>query len=171
VLTSTDVTVMRGVMDTKIIQSLRRELAELDAELHADPRYQKIHHIKELLTLYGASRPLPTTNPRPSAPSGANGHANRSALSSKNAKMEQRVEEILAQHGVLHRKVILDDLVAQGLMGTEKNMMAHLASFLSDRRDRYASDGRGNFRLRREGDTQNGSAGSEEPAEDHPIGA
>jgi len=159
-------------MDTKTIESLHRELAELDAELQADPRYQKIHHIRELLTLYGAPRSDSATNPRPSASSSSvNGHANRSAMSSKNAKMEYRIDEILSEHGVLHRKAILDDLVAQGLMGNEKNMMAHLASFLSDRRNRYASDGRGNFQLRRESDTQNGSTGSEEPAEDHPIGA
>jgi hypothetical protein len=158
-------------MDTKVVQSLHRELEELDTELRADPRYQKIHHIRELLALYG-SPTHQASGPRSSTTSSGrtNGHANR-PMNSKNAKMEQRIDELLAQHGELHRSKILEDLVAQGLMGHEKNIMAHLASFLSDRRDRYVSDGRGNFRLRTESASQNDSAGSEEPAEDHPIRA
>ena len=45
----------------------------------------------------------------------------------------------------MHRKVLLENLVQKGIMGTERNSSPDLAAFLSEHRDRYAPDGRGNF--------------------------
>jgi len=47
----------------------------------------------------------------------------------------------------MHRKVILEHLVKKEIMGTEQHPLAYLAAFLSDSREKYAPDGRGNFSL------------------------
>src|SRR5436190_17823031 len=128
----------------KIVQTLRLELAELEAGLQA--RQQKIQRIKELLALYEApSGQQPTGNVAPGAK--GNGRVMPPANLTKNEKMEDGILVILRANGEMHRKTILEYLTAQGIMGGEKNPIGHLAAFLSARRDLFVSDGRGNFRL------------------------
>jgi hypothetical protein len=161
-----------------IVQTLRRELLDLEADLRADPRHQKISHIKELLALYGEAVTTDASaqssdNLTPPPRRGNGTHLAGSRKSTKTIRMEQGVVELLAKSGESHRQVILDYLNSHGIMGGEKNPMGHLAAFLSDHRHVFASDGRGNFRLveTSNGGAQSTSAGSEEPAENHPIGA
>ena len=65
--------------------------------------------------------------------------------------MGDTVDALLSENGTLHRSDILNVLLAKGVMGTEKDPMAHLAAFLSDSRDKFQSDGKGNFSLRQQG--------------------
>jgi hypothetical protein len=66
----------------------------------------------------------------------------------KKVRMIQAIENLLSLRGSAHRKEILTHLQNAGLMGHERDPMAHLAAFLSGERDRFASDGRGNFTLK-----------------------
>jgi hypothetical protein len=128
----------------KIVQTLRLELAELEAELQA--RQQKIQHIKELLALYE----MPTGQQQPgNVTPGAKGNGREMPPGNltKNERMEEGVLYILRANGEMHRRAIVDYLTAQRIMGGEKNPVGHLAAFLSLRRDLFVSDGHGNFRL------------------------
>ena len=61
--------------------------------------------------------------------------------------MVQAIQSLLSLRGTVHRKEILTHLQNAGLMGHERDPMAHLAAFLSGERDKFVSDGRGNFTL------------------------
>jgi hypothetical protein len=128
----------------KIVQTLRLELAELEAELQA--RHQKIQRIKDLLALYEMPPGQIQSSKDASAPK-RNGSGASSSNLTKNEKMEDGILVILRANGEMHRKTILEYLTAQGIMGGEKNPIGHLAAFLSARRGLFVSDGRGNFRL------------------------
>jgi hypothetical protein len=67
---------------------------------------------------------------------------------SKKAQMTRSIEGLLGLRGSVHRAEILAHLQKAGIMGHESDPMAHLAAFLSGERDKFASDGRGNFTLR-----------------------
>jgi hypothetical protein len=128
----------------KIVQALRLELAELEAELQVGQK--KIERIRELLALYET----PTGQQQSgNAPSGAkrNGAATPPDGITKNERMENGIIDLLRTHGEMHRQALVDYLTDQGIMGGEKNPVGHLAAFLSARRDLFVSDGRGNFRL------------------------
>jgi hypothetical protein len=122
---------------SELISALERERVQLET---------KLRHVNGLLELY-ATESAPAQTPK------ANGDARapRRRLSSKTVAMEREVTNLLREKVQLHRSAILDDLNAKGIMGGEKNQMAHLASFLSERRHLYAADGRGNFRLAEQG--------------------
>jgi hypothetical protein len=128
----------------KIVQTLRLELAELEAELEA--RHQKIRRIKDLLALYEKPAGDQSSGKDAQSPK-RNGSATPSSNLTKNERMEETIFNLLVASGEMHRRAIVDHLTAQGIMGGEKNPVGHLAAFLSARRDLFISDGRGNFRL------------------------
>lgn len=66
----------------------------------------------------------------------------------KNAAMEDAIDRRLSEGVPVHRQQLLETLVAHQIMGAEKNPLGHLASFLSDRKHKYQSDGKGYFTLR-----------------------
>jgi hypothetical protein len=128
----------------KIVQTLRLELAELEAELQA--RHQKIQRIKDLLALY--EMPPGQQQSGNAAPATQrNGSGAPSSNLTKTERMEESILQLLSANGEMHRRVILDYLTDHGIMGGEKNPIGHLAAFLSERRGLFISDGRGNFRL------------------------
>jgi hypothetical protein len=83
----------------------------------------------------------------------------------KNAQMAQEITNLLAARGSTHRAQILEHLTTRGIMGREKNPMAHLAAFMSDHRSKFASDGRGNFTLQRGDQTEPVRSGGETVAQ------
>lgn len=129
---------------SELVDALRRELARLEAELRADPRSIKIAHIKELLTAYEKERPTSAPESTPT-PERQHPRTNGSGMT-KAAMMEESIVGLL-RNGQMHRGRILDHLKSLGIMGHEKNPMNDLAGFLSAHRDRFVSDGNGNFRL------------------------
>ena len=73
---------------------------------------------------------------------------------SKAAQIKAEVTDLLSARGTEHRQKILDHLIAKGLMGHEKAPLASLAAYLSENKDTFVADGRGNFSLRRESRTE-----------------
>jgi hypothetical protein len=122
-----------------------------------------VEKLRELLTLFEADTPtLPQSRveydvaanvevqveaPR-AVLSGQGQVYARPNLLPKKVRMIQTIEGLLSLRGSVHRKEILTHLQNAGLMGHERNPMAHLAAFLSGERDKFASDGRGNFTLK-----------------------
>jgi hypothetical protein len=84
---------------------------------------------------------MPTSFPRTPR------HATRRDAPDREAR---RASDLLAVKIEVHRSAILGHLTSAGIMGGEKNPVSHLASFMSDHRHLYVSDGKGNFRLRSE---------------------
>jgi hypothetical protein len=69
---------------------------------------------------------------------------------SKKARMIRTISDLLALRGSVHRTKILQRLIEAGIMGGERDPLAHLAAFLSNEKDKFASDGAGNFSLRQQ---------------------
>jgi hypothetical protein len=132
-----------------LVTALRSELAALERELQSDARYVKVQRIRELLTAYAPVKDI-TSKPTPKQ---RRGRIRRKAarLPSKAQRVLHEVEALLMTRGRLHRKEILAHLVSKGLMGKEKTPMANLAAYLSSWRARFETDGKGNFKLRPEG--------------------
>lgn len=131
----------------EMVNALRRELAQLEAELRADPRYVKIDGIKNLLAIY--QKEAPPANLQQAAPAAEARARPRVQLKSgpKARDIKTAVTELLAANGSVHRKAILDHLIGKGLMGHEKNPLKQLAAYLSGWRAEFKSDGLGNFSL------------------------
>lgn len=134
----------------QLVTALQQELAQLEAELKADPRYRKATRIRELLADYvdqaqpqalaaksqaisasSTTLPLRETGPRPS----------------KKALIKNEIEQLLSK-GPMHRKEILEILQTKGLMGHEKNPMANLAAYLSAFPDDFVNDGSGIWNIK-----------------------
>lgn len=75
----------------------------------------------------------------------------------KKARVKAKVSELLGEHKLLHRNDILSVLIAENIMGSEKNPLASLAAYLSEFKELFLPDGRGNFRLRPHGGFTNES--------------
>lgn len=124
----------------------------------------KVEKLRELVALYEADESprtatqldLPdTANPQSRAVVGIPGrrpsvniNSETLALRSKKARMTKFVTDMLSLRGSVHRNELLKGLQETGIMGHEKDPIAHLAAFLSGERDRFGSDGKGNFHLR-----------------------
>lgn len=138
-----------------VIETLHAELAGLEAELSADVRYLKAQRIRELLALYEdrpetpvQAKAQPTKGVKSPRGQTLNGFwANKSERDSKKRQIRAKVEQLLTERPVVHRGELLEALKAANLMGHEKNPMASLAAYLSEWRDQFTPDGRGNFML------------------------
>jgi hypothetical protein len=130
----------------------------------------KVEKLRELIALYEADVPAATATQMPltgmaefdvtanavakamvveveALLSGQGQVTARANVLPKKVRMIQTIQSLLSLRGSVHRKEILSHLQNAGLMGHERNPMAHLAAFLSGERDKFASDGRGNFTL------------------------
>jgi hypothetical protein len=127
---------------------LREELAQLERELSKDPRFQKIEHLRALLTLYQGDDPRrqpPVAPPAAGAAPGADGADQRT---SKGARIKQGIVQLLRANGPMHRSRLLEHFETQGLMGHERNPMANLASYLVELGDTVQSNGKGVYEIR-----------------------
>lgn len=136
----------------KVVDTLERELARLEAELRADPRYRRITRIKELIADYLSDGlpDLPGTQPVPLIRQAVPLRAVRDGEPRQNSKaaiIRNEIRSLLADKQRMHRSDILTHLVAKGLMGHEKSPLASLAAYLSDWKDMVAHDGQGNWFL------------------------
>lgn len=77
---------------------------------------------------------------------------------SKKERVKRKVSELLGERGLLHRNDILSVLIAENIMGSEKSPLASLAAYLSEFKELFLPDGRGNFRLRPHGGVTNESS-------------
>jgi hypothetical protein len=68
---------------------------------------------------------------------------------SKSSRMMIEIKKMLSQKESVHRKELLDYLLATKIMGNETDPMQALAIFLSNHKEDFQSDGSGNFSLRK----------------------
>jgi hypothetical protein len=154
------VSALRSELESSSLNIEAMEAAVIAAQERLRFANDKVDRIKGLLAIYEAEQvSLTVTVPAP--PSAENALtplvdaprvgvrlAPNARPVSKKAQMEREVRELLAMRGRAHRLMILNHLTDRGIMGTEKNPLGHLAAFLSDNRDKFESDGAGNFKLR-----------------------
>jgi hypothetical protein len=122
--------------------ALERELERLETELKNDPRHRRADQIRALLAEYKNGTPLTLTV------SSVPVRRERVRLS-KAASVRIAVQEFLRDNGPSHRTLILKHLVETKVMGHEKKPLAALAAYLSEFRELFEPDGRGNFSLKK----------------------
>jgi hypothetical protein len=129
-----------------LIPALNAELQQIERELRKDPKYQRAALIRELLKSYDTPSEAPNQLNVLRSPSGANGSEEHL---SKGAKIKKEVFSLLRQRGAVHRKVLLDHLIAKGLMGQESRPMKSLGKYLWDWGDEVHSPNKdGNWALK-----------------------
>lgn len=144
-------------MNQTLIDALLSEFGEVSADLrkNPDPRQVKLDKIAALLTTYGVTPP----NAMSVAVATNNGNvmvnppfvqppAADAKPTTKRERVRAALSEFLKQRGLAHRNTILDYLVDAGVMGHEKDPLQSLASYLSESKDLFAFDGKGNWYLR-----------------------
>jgi hypothetical protein len=125
---------------SNFITVLKAEIAELEAELRADPRHRKLARLRETLAEYeppnASKQPSLLLTPSETIISGMmNG--------TKEAKIKAELTAIFKAKGPQHRTLLLEHLKQKGLMGHEKDPLASLAAYLSGWKDSFAFDGKG----------------------------
>ena len=155
---------------SELVQNLLHELAAVEADVgkleseaaKVQARLRialdKADKLKAVIALYAeapSDRPQPQLFTPMSAQSCEQGvvtePVGNQRHGSKASLLKAEVTHLLDVRGTEHRQKILEHLVSKGLMGREKNPLANLAAYLSDNKDVFATDGRGNFSLRRMG--------------------
>jgi hypothetical protein len=133
------------------VPALKSEIAELEGDIrdNPDPRIRKLERLRSTLAEYEPVDYVPQSNgktaplePLPAAPG--------AKAATKAARMKGYIDGVLHGHLKIHRKSLLEGLIANGIMGKEADPMQALAIFLSSNKDDYKSDGEGNY-SRREG--------------------
>lgn len=104
--------------------------------------------------LQGARAAVPP--PHLPAPSDlpARAPASASGPTSKGARARELIAGALRADGPLHRRRLLELLLADGVLGTEARPMKRLAKILSQNRHLFGSDGRGTYSLLTAGHTR-----------------
>jgi hypothetical protein len=141
-----------------IVPALKAEIADVEADIRAnpDPRVRKLQRLRETLAEYEPApvdrqamlASLPRTNGNGSI-SPAEPLAAAPSAMSKAARIKLHIAKILTEKGSVHRKDLLDSLLAAKIMGNEADPMQALAIFLSSQREIFQSDGSGHFSLRK----------------------
>lgn len=142
---------------------LRIELAALEEALQADPRVRKINHLRALLSLYDDDTEAQPVNgahdggersEEPVSNMQTRQNASPQSDAFKAVPKIQRFKEIaereLNNTPSAHRTYLLGKMVEAGVMGNEKDRMAAFASNMHQLKEFFESDGKGNFRLRRD---------------------
>lgn len=151
----------------KLVPALKAELDKLNLELEENPLFKKIRQIEALLTLYEKTEPAPsvaptaaikpdltptenqylaevepaiTQAPLPLAPGSVR-------TNSKVAKVRRAVFDYLTARGPSKRSDILNHLKQKGLMGTEKEPIRVLASYLTTSKDLFENRGAGVWKI------------------------
>ena len=154
---------------SELVPTLRHELASVEADVakleseaakvqaRLRVALDKADKLKAVITLYVEERsdrsqpqlfaPIATQSIEPAEATEPASKRN----GTKATLLKAEITHLLDVRGTEHRQKVLEHLVSKGLMGHEKNPMANLAAFLSDNKDLFATDGRGNFSLRRVG--------------------
>ncbi|MBC9179077.1 hypothetical protein [Pseudoroseomonas ludipueritiae] len=78
----------------------------------------------------------------------------RGKPNSKSSRACARIEAALREHGPLHRRRLLEILLADGVLGAEARPINRLATILTENRHLFSSDGRGTYTLAAAGHTE-----------------
>ena len=120
------------------IAALKLELQQIEAQLAKDPAFRRAARIRELLADYEGVEAATEVRATPRQPI---------SKGTKFQRIRDELTRLMTTHGSVHRKVLLDQLVAAGLMGSEKDPMASLAHFLTTS-GYFKNDGAGNWSLK-----------------------
>jgi hypothetical protein len=144
---------------TATVPSLEAKVAVAQERLRRE--IAKAEKLRELIALFEADEPSASAEQPPLAVDGFTimpgsgafrgkgaSSADPQIIESKQGKIEREVTMLLGMRGTMHRTDLLSHLISAGIMGHESNPLAHLAAFLSKKRDKFASDGQGHFSLR-----------------------
>lgn len=154
------VTTLREALAASVARIPTFEATVATAQERLRRELRKVEKLRELVALYEAAEAPETAMqfslcvPRAVGRPALVAHAPLPPQTDKMTKQDRltcEVTGLLELHGSVHRAKILQHLIDRGVMGHEKNPMGHLAAFLSDSRDKFTPDGRGNFTLRRDG--------------------
>lgn len=128
-------------MESPIINAILKERSELALKIKAIDALLESYGVKPAVParveIFSASKALPAAEWQPAATA--------VKPTSKASQIRAEIDTLLDTFGTVHRKDILEHLIKQKLMGTEKNPMRALAAYLSGWGDRYVGDGKGNF--------------------------
>ena len=134
---------------------LRSEIAKFVERLSAADN--KLAALQALIALYDAppSLPVPTLFPEQVAhsesPDEEQAEKTETRLDSGASKVKNVINAVrlhLFCHGKTHRSELLRMLIENKIMGSEKNPLGNLAAYLSDHKELFEPDGKGNFSLR-----------------------
>lgn len=115
------------------VTALKLELQQIEADLHNDPRFRRAQRIRELLADYEGKADLRAVISGPTP--------------GKFERIRVELNRLMKDGGYIHRKALLDHLLALGLMGTEKNPMASLAHYLTTS-GHYKNNNNGSWALK-----------------------
>jgi len=145
---------------------LRSELAGLEAELTADPRLKKVEHLRALVALYDGSpersvemRQEPVTIETGAGSVTIGSSQGPFKTASKISRFRELATKELQKVPTMHRKELLRIMVEAGVMGEEKDLISAFASNMYQSKQYFESDGRGNFRLKKDSGN-NGTGGT-----------
>jgi hypothetical protein len=148
-----------------LVPALKAELDKLTAELEENPLFRKIRQIEALLALYEKTESeLSVTrtiviSPTVSLNGTQQSSENKPAIlqtppapgsvrtNSKVAKVRRAIFDYLTLRGPSKRSAILDHLKQKGLMGTEKEPIRVLASYLTTSKDLFENRGAGVWKV------------------------
>jgi hypothetical protein len=128
----------------ELVPTIKSEIAELESDIrkNPDPRVRKIERLRSTLAEYEPGAYVPQSN-------GKTAPLDPGLLAkTKVARMKGYIDGALQNRLKVHRKSLLEGLIANGIMGKEANPMQALAIFLSSNKDDYESDGEGNYSRR-----------------------
>jgi hypothetical protein len=160
-------------MANDFVTSLRAEIASAkevvalrETEvLRAQERLKRAHarrdHLEVLLADYEADAPAEVPQPPlPGIPAqeshrpveGASAipaSTHQEGAATKKARLITEVDSVLGLRGTIHIRSLLEHLTTKRIMGHEQNPFKALGVFLATHTDRYQTDGKGNYSLRR----------------------
>jgi len=155
----------RSELQATVAAVAQLELTMKETQERLRREAERAAHLRGLIAIYetedggerGPALPPPVGDPPEavSTPRGGNEAITvRAEVLTKKERMERTITDLLRRQGSAHRAYILAHLTRVGVMGSEKDPMGQLAAYLSDNRDKFTSDGRGNFSLRLGEDVQ-----------------
>lgn len=126
---------------TDIRDALRSELGALEQQLQDDPRFQKIQHLQQLLSLYDGG-PAGTS----SAPSAARARARRQGSQAREEALTLAANFIEGRSEPTRTSDIFEYVVGQGVVIDGQSPVSNLSAMLS-RSELFISHGRAGWTL------------------------
>jgi len=128
---------------SNLLPMLEAEIAEIERELAADPRYLKLGHLRQLAALYRGPSKAQAEDVSNAAGKGVTAAPSKEkTATTQRQKMLEDVEELLKVHDVPTKTVILYEyLRAQGYQIGGKDAVSNLSAMLANS-GRFRSHGR-----------------------------
>ncbi len=136
-------------MSATFIAALKKEAAEVEADLASDPRYVRLQKLREMLALYGIDGDaVGDTAATPRAPSAQRERASTRKMSGSRAKILEIASEAIAAGGgdPVPTRDVFEWVAAQGAEIPGKSPVNNLSAMLSNS-EQFVSHGRAGWVL------------------------